>query len=334
MTAVSFAGYVRKDDRNIVEDEDDAVPSGNQLAPAGASASRASAARWPSWVKKSKATSSLLDVEKLSNARPVAWGEERPDQLLVFPLSKNTPSLPAPASTGSGSRPSSDWRMKQVGSGSHIAGLDAGSNAGVDQGRLVYEDVYKYPPQGSGAPPGHGSLYQKPGGHDTVSHGYRPADTGLPPQPVEMGRPFRTVSSQSGYRPHEESFPWQEKVNYQLLLQKPQDGAARHPAPLLPRRIVQSSNSFQRYRQTYKMSKYDPNVNVRKPEGASGVGPAVQPADPEYFMRPPWYGHPRCMNLINIQVSNHPCLLGSRCKQHGWFQCHKFVASGPTKANV
>lgn len=262
--------------------------SGNQPA-AGASASRASAARWPSWVKKNKAPSGGLDVEKLSNPKPVAWGEESPDLPLVFPLNKNTPPLPTPTSTGSGNRPNPDWQMKLVGSGSHATGFDAGSKTGVD--RLIYEDVYNYPSQGSGDPPGQGSLYQKPGGHDKVSQGYRP-DTGLPPQPVEeVGRPFRTVASRhSGYRPHGESFPWQEKVNYQLFVQKPRDGGARRLP--LPKRIIQSSDGFQRYRQTYRMSKYDPNIDAREPEGVSGVGPAVPPAGPE-FMRPPWYGNPR-----------------------------------------
>lgn len=219
----------------------------------------------------------------------MVWGQERPDQPLVFPLNKKTPPLPAPTPTGSWSRPNFDWQMKQVVSGSDATGLDTG----VDHGRLVYEDIYKYPFQGSGAPPGQGSPSQKPGGHDKVSQVYRP-DIGLPPQQVEeVGRPFRTISSrQSGYKPHKESFPLQQKVDYQLFLQRPQDGVARPPPPPPPKRIIQSSNSFQRYSQIYRMSKYDP-IDARKPEGVSGVGPAVKPAGSQNFMRPPWYGHPR-----------------------------------------
>lgn len=288
LTALSFAGYIRKDDKNIVEDDDALLlGSGNQPAHAGASASRASAARWPSWTKKGKAKSSLLDVEKLTNARPVAWVQGRPDQPLVFPLNKNqnTTPLPAPTSTGSGSRPNSDWQVKPVGSGSHT-GFNAGSNVGVDDDRLVY----KYPSQGSGAPSGQGSPSQKPGGHDQVSQRYQLADNALPPQQVkEMVRPFRTISSrQSGYKPYEGSVSQQQKVHSQLLLQKPRDGFAPPP----PKHIIQLSNAFQRYRQSYRMSRYDPDF-ASQPEGFSGVGPAVQPADSQYFMKPQWYGHPK-----------------------------------------
>ncbi|XP_056870795.1 uncharacterized protein LOC130514912 [Takifugu flavidus] len=283
-SCASVTGYMRKDDKNIVED-DDPLPlgSGNQPANAGASASRASAARWPSWVKKSKAKSSLLDVEKLANARPVAWVQERPDQPLVFPLNKNQNTTPLPASTGSGSRPNSDWQVKPVGSGSHT-GFNAGSNVGVDDSRLVY----KYPSQGSGAPSGQGSPSQKPGGHDKVSQWYRLADSGLPPQQVkELVQPFRAISSrQSGYKPYEGSISRQQKVNSQLLLKKPRDGFAPPPPP--PKHIIQLANAFQRYRQSYRMSRYDPDFDASQLEGFSGVGPAVQPADSQYFMKPQW----------------------------------------------
>lgn len=262
--------------------------SGNRPAHAGASASRASAARWPSWAKKNKAKSSVLDVEKLANARPVAWVQERPDQPLVFPFNKNTTLLPAPA--GSGSHPNSDWQVKPVASGSQATGFNTGSNLGVDGDRPVYQDVYKYPSQGSGAPSGHGSPSQKPGGHNKVSQKYQPGANSLPPQQVkEMVRPFRTISSrQSGYKPHEGGVSWQQKVNSQLLLQRLQDGIAPPPPP--PKRIIQSANGFQRYRQTYRMSRYDPNFDASQPEGFSGVGPVVQPADSQYF-KPRWYDH-------------------------------------------
>lgn len=285
-----FAGYIRKDDRNIVDDDDDeALPlgSGNQPAHAGASASRASAARWPSWAKKSKATSSVLDVEKLANARPMAWVQERPDQPLVFPLkNENTTPLPG-SSTDSGSRPNADWQVKPVGSGSQATGFNTGSNMGFDHSRLVYEDVYKYPSQGSGAPSDQGSPSQEPGAYNNVGQGHQPADSGSRPYDVKgMVRPLRTISSrQSGYRPREGRVSWQQ-ANNQLLVKRPRDGGVAPP----PKHIIQSSNGFHRYRQSYRMSSYDPNVDVSQPEG---VDPAVQPADSQNFMRPPWYGHPR-----------------------------------------
>lgn len=286
---VFFAGYIRKDDRNIVDDDDEALPlgSGNQPAHAGASASRASAARWPSWAKKSKATSSVLDVEKLANARPMAWVQERPDQPLVFPLkNENTTPLPG-SSTDSGSRPNADWQVKPVGSGSQATGFNTGSNMGFDHSRLVYEDVYKYPSQGSGAPSDQGSPSQEPGAYNNVGQGHQPADSGSRPYDVKgMVRPLRTISSrQSGYRPREGRVSWQQ-ANNQLLVKRPRDGGVAPP----PKHIIQSSNGFHRYRQSYRMSSYDPNVDVSQPEG---VDPAVQPADSQNFMRPPWYGHPR-----------------------------------------
>lgn len=228
----------------------------------------------------------------------MAWVQERPDQPLVFPLKhKNTTPLPATTSTGSWSRPHSDWQRKPVGSGSQATRFRTGSNVGVGDGHLVYEDVYKYPSQGSRAPPGQGSPSQKPGGHK-VSQGYQPGDIGLPPQQVkEMLQPFRTISSRhSGYKPYEGSGSWQQKVNSQLLLQRLKDGVAPPPPP--PKRIIQSSNGFQQYRQTYRMSRYDPNFDASQPEGSTGVGPAVQPADSQRFMKPQWYGNPK-MNDSN-----------------------------------
>lgn len=286
-----FVGYTRKDDRNIVDDDDDALPlgSGSQPAHAGASASRASAARWPSWAKKSKATSTILDVEKLANARPMAYVQERPDQPLVFPLkNENTTPLPASMSTNSGSRPNADWQVKPVGSGSQATGFNTGSNVGYDRSRLVYEDVYKYPSQGSGAPSDQDGPSQEPGAYGNVGQGHQHADTGSRPYDVKgMARPLRTISSrQSGYRPYEGRVSWQQ-ANNQLLVKRPRDGGAP-PSP--PKRIIQSSNGFHRYRQSYRMSSYDPNVEESQP---GGVDPAAQPADSQNFMRPPWYSNPR-----------------------------------------
>lgn len=261
----------------------------DQQVDAGASASRASAARWPSWASKKNPVKSGVDVEKLENARPVMWAQERRDQPLVFPLKgNNANTLSGPTIQGSESHQSSDQQQKPVDGGSH----DAGSSAeNVNDRRLVYEEVFKYPTQDSGAPQSQGSPSQAPGGHGQDRQWYPQ----LKQQPKEGGRPShpsRSISSrQSGYKPHEGKFAWQQmRYTAEQVPQKPSD-EVRPPAPPPPKYIIQSTNGFQRYRKTYRVSKYSPNFDAPQPDGLKEFGPVFQPAASKRFKDPQWYSH-------------------------------------------
>lgn len=220
-------------------------------------------ARWPSWAsKKTPVKSSGLDVERLQNARPVAWGGARPDQPLVFPLQgKKADSPPAPPSGGSRGQPGSD--PKPASGGRRVPGSAGGSHRPP-----VYEEVFKYPGQGGGAP--QGSPSQAAGG---AGQGSQAGYASLPKQqpPAKRAWPTKSSSSQTGYQPPKGKVSWQQQP-VPPKWDPPRQSAEPVPPPL-PVYIIQSSNGYQRFRKTYRKSTYDPDTKQVDPV----LGPASEP---------------------------------------------------------
>lgn len=277
---------------------------------------RASAARWPSWVSKKNPIKSGVDIEKLQNARPVAWVQERPDQPLVFPLKgDNANTHSGHTIQSSGSHQSSDQQPKPVDGGSHDA---SSSTQKVNDGRLIYEQVFNYPAQDRRAPQSRGSPSQAPGGHGQGSQRHQQLKQSL----MEGGRPFhlsRLISPrQSGYEPHEGKFAWQQmRFIPEQVPQKPTTEAHAPAPPPPPKYIIQSTNGFQRYRKTYRMSKYSPDFDAPQPE-LKEFGPVFQPATSKYFKDPRWYSHTMTNEFEWTLEWLNVCLLGSR---HKWLGC-------------
>lgn len=281
---LNFAGYGKKDIQNIGFDDD--VPpygSGSQPAKPGASASRPSAARWQSWAaRKTPVRPSVLDIERLQNARPVVGGgQKRPDQPLVFPMQGSSANAsPASPPQGSENPPSSGWQPKPADGGSSVPGSNTGSDTkGVNNKPPVYGDVFKYPTQGGGAPQSQGNPPQAAGGS---SQGSPPAYVLLQSQPVKGGaRPFqpsRPVSShQSGPRPYGGTVSRQQNPPNANQAPLRWDAEARPPVPP-PSIIIQASSGYGRFSKTYRRSKYDPEFAVPLP----GASPALQPAAQRY----------------------------------------------------
>lgn len=211
--------------------------------------------------------------------------QEHPDQPLVFPLQGSSANaLPAPPTKGSENPPSSDWPPKPADGGSSTPGFNTGSDTKVVPSKpLIYEDIFKYLAQGSGAPQSQGSPPQAAGGSSHVSQGQRqPANGG-----AWLFQPSRPISSgQSGYQPQGGEVSWQQ--NPANANQAPQRQGADVYSPVPPPSyIIQSSNSYQRFQKTYRKSKYTPEFAAPQSEGS----PALQPAAPPHFKGPQRYSH-------------------------------------------
>lgn len=294
-------GYGKKDTHNDGFDDDEVPPYGSVQRPGNteASAGRPSAARWQSWGARKTPVKTAVNVQRLQNARPVVGGvHERPDQPLVFPLQGGSANnLVAPSSPGSGNLPSSDWQRKTATGGSSAPGFNAGSGTkGANKRPLIYEEVYKYPGQGSGAlqNQGSGALQnqgsnpQAAGGGSQASHGSLPGHALPQRQPAQGGarpvQPSRPVSShQSWYQPQ-----WDRVSRQQNPAQAYRSPEGYRPAPPHPPSyIIQSSNKYERFRKTYRKSSYTPDYIFPQSED----GPALQPTAQLPFKGPQRYSH-------------------------------------------
>lgn len=216
--------------------------------------------------------------------------QEHPDQPLVFPLQGSSGNaLPAPPSQGSQDPPSSDWQPKPATGGGSVPGFNTSSGTKWVNNKPLYENVFNYPTQSSGAPLGQGSPPQVAGGS---SQGSRPSHA-LPQRgPVNwrawLLQPSRPLSSdQSGSQPHGGVVSLQR--NPAAAYHAPQRWSATAYVPALPlSRLIQSSSSYRRFGKTYTKAKYTP-----WPEGS----PALQPAAPPHFKGPQRYSHCKLKRL-------------------------------------
>lgn len=215
--------------------------------------------------------------------------QARPDQPLVFPLKGSSAKAPpAPPSQGSENPPSSG-QPKPAGGGSSMPWFNTGSDT-KRVNKPGFEGIFNYPAQGSGAPQSQGSPPQAAGGS---SQGSPPRPTFLQKQAVKGGaQPSRPVfSRQSGYQPPRREV-WHREVSWQQnpanANQSPQRQSAGVQPPVPPPSyIIQSSSGYQRFRKTYKKSKYTPEFAAPQSEGS----PVLQPAAPPHIKGPQRYGH-------------------------------------------
>lgn len=230
----------------------------------GDPASRPSAARWQSLaVKKPPVKPGALDVEQLENARPVVG--EHPDQPLVFPLHGNSANaLPPPPSQGSQNLLSSQWHPKPAAGGSSVPGFDR-----LEKKPLVYEDIFKYLEQGSGA-------LQSPVGPPQAAGGSSQGSSSghtFPQKQLVKGGAWLFQPSKPVYL-HRYQTPWKRSAKVYW-----------HVPP--PSYLIQSSNGYQRFSKSYTNVKYDPEFAALQAKG----DPALQPAAPAHFQGPQRYSH-------------------------------------------
>lgn len=225
----------------------------------GHTGGRPSTARWHSVAgSKPPADSDALDVEQLENARPVVG--EHSDQPIVFPLQGGSASAPpAPPSQGPGYPLHSERQPEPADGGSSALEFGTGSYAERVEGKpLVYEDVFKYPKRGSGAP-------QSPDGPPQAAGGSSQGSLKWGAWPFQPSRP----GYWSGY-------PTPQRRRAKVYLPAPPSSY-----------IIQSSNGYQRFSKTYTNVKYSPESAAAQPKGQ----PALQPAAPQHLQGPQRYGH-------------------------------------------
>ncbi|XP_037647350.1 leucine-rich repeat extensin-like protein 5 [Sebastes umbrosus] len=195
---------------------------------------------------------------------------------------------PAPSSTSqaAGSPNSESWQPVPVSSGYGVADypnqdLNSGSTGGGSSStpHLVYEDVFQYPPENTGASSntagGYSQGYPMSKGSSTAS---TPEGPSLPSNPTNEGaQPVHPSSSggeplnlgQTDHQPREENpspIPQTPAVSTQDVqvtqrlsepIRPPPPPPSPSPPPL-PRYFIQSRNGYQRARYLFSKSRYSP----------------------------------------------------------------------------